>query len=105
MTKQVTDIVAYLSWPGLLVSFLIGDRAALMPDQLELSSKSGDCEAAIPEGQGFALRFSTVSGELDTGFPLVGPLGSRSGEAMYLDGGGRSYRMSTVSGDLTIRPL
>lgn len=27
MTKQVTDIVAYLSWPGLLVSFLIGDRA------------------------------------------------------------------------------
>ncbi len=80
-------------------------RTALMPDQLELSSKSGDCEAAIPEGQGFALRFSTVSGELDTGFPLVGPLGSRSGEAMYLDGGGRSYRMSTVSGDLTIRPL
>ena len=27
MTKQVTDIVSYLSWPGLLVSFLIGDRA------------------------------------------------------------------------------
>lgn len=80
-------------------------RTEIMPDQLEVSSKSGDCEVAIPDGQGFSLRFSTVSGELDTGFPLVGPLGSRSGEAMYLDGGGRSYRMSSVSGDLTLRPL
>lgn len=26
MNKQVTDIVAYLSWPGLLVAFLLGDR-------------------------------------------------------------------------------
>ena len=28
MNKQVTDIVAYLSWPGLLIAFLIGDRQA-----------------------------------------------------------------------------
>lgn len=28
MNKQMTDIVAYLSWPGLLIAFLIGDRAA-----------------------------------------------------------------------------
>lgn len=27
MSKRATDIVAYLSWPGLLVAFLIGDRA------------------------------------------------------------------------------
>ncbi|MDE7220216.1 MAG: hypothetical protein K2O45_11430 [Oscillospiraceae bacterium] len=26
MDKHVTDIVAYLSWPGLLVAFLLGDR-------------------------------------------------------------------------------
>ena len=26
MNKRVTDIVAYLSWPGLLVAFLVGDR-------------------------------------------------------------------------------
>ena len=26
MNKHVTDIVAYLSWPGLLIAFLIGDR-------------------------------------------------------------------------------
>ena len=28
MNKQLTDIVAYLSWPGLLIAFLIGDRWA-----------------------------------------------------------------------------
>lgn len=27
MDKRTTDIVAYLSWPGLLVAFLLGDRA------------------------------------------------------------------------------
>lgn len=26
MDKHLTDIVAYLSWPGLLIAFLIGDR-------------------------------------------------------------------------------
>lgn len=26
MNKQTTDIVAYLSWPGLLLAFFIGDR-------------------------------------------------------------------------------
>lgn len=26
MDKRTTDIVAYLSWPGLLIAFLLGDR-------------------------------------------------------------------------------
>ena len=26
MNKQITDIVAYLSWPGLLIAFLLGDQ-------------------------------------------------------------------------------
>ena len=26
MNKQVTDIVSYLSWPGLLIAFFAGDR-------------------------------------------------------------------------------
>ncbi len=73
------------------------------PEHLEVSSKSGDCEAAMPAGEGFTLRFNTVSGELDSDFPLVGPIGKRSGEAIYLDGGGRSFSMSSVSGDITLR--
>lgn len=74
-----------------------------VPEKLEMSSKSGDCEIAMPGGEGFTLQFSTVSGELDSSFPLVGPIGKRSGEAIYLDGGGRTFRMSSVSGDLTLR--
>lgn len=73
------------------------------PEQLELGSKSGDCEVVMPDGQGFTLQFSTVSGELDSDFPLVGPIGKRSGEAIYLDGGGRVFRVSSVSGDIMLR--
>ena len=74
-----------------------------VPEQLELGSKSGDCEVVMPDGQGFTLQFSTVSGELDSDFPLVGPIGKRSGEAIYLDGGGRVFRVSSVSGDIMLR--
>lgn len=28
MNKQITDIVSYLSWPGLLIAFFAGDRYA-----------------------------------------------------------------------------
>ncbi|MDE7041989.1 MAG: DUF4097 domain-containing protein, partial [Oscillospiraceae bacterium] len=74
-----------------------------VPEQLDMSSKSGDCEIAMPGGEGFTLQFSTVSGELESDFPLVGPIGKRSGEAIYLDGGGRTFHMSSVSGDLALR--
>ena len=74
-----------------------------VPEAMELSSKSGDCEVTMPSGEGFTLQFSTVSGELDSDFPLVGPIGTRSGEAIYLDGGGRSFRMSSISGDIALR--
>ena len=59
----------------------------------------------LPEGEGFTLQFRTVSGELETDFPLVGPVGSRSGEAIYLDGGGRTFLLSSVSGDISLRRL
>jgi len=73
-----------------------------MPLELELSSKSGDCEVSLPGGEGFSLRFETVSGELESDFPLVGPLGAKSGEAIYLDGGDRSFHISSVSGDISL---
>ena len=74
-----------------------------VPEALELTSKSGDCEIAMPDGEGFTLQFSTVSGELESDFQLVGPIGRRSGEAIYLDGGGRVFKMSSISGDLSLR--
>lgn len=85
------------------VSGEIDVRVDRVPEQLEASSKSGDCEIAMPDGEGFTLRFSTVSGELDSEFQLVGPIGKRSGEAIYLDGGGRTFCVSSVSGDITLR--
>ena len=80
-------------------------RAENVPEQVELSSKSGDCCLRLPEGEGFTLQFRTVSGELETDFPLVGPVGSRSGEAIYLDGGGHSFRLSSISGDISLRKI
>lgn len=78
-------------------------RVDQVPEKLEMSSKSGDCEIAMPDGEGFTLQFSTVSGELESDFQLVGPIGKRSGEAIYLDGGGRTFRMSSISGDINLR--
>ena len=83
-----------------------GDLQATLqqaPEQMELHAKSGDCEVRLPGEEGFTLQFSTVSGELDSDFDLVGPIGKRSGEALYLDGGGRTYRISSVSGDISLR--
>ena len=76
-----------------------------VPEQMEISSKSGDCEVTMPGGQGFTLQFSTVSGDLDTDFELVGPVGARSGEALYLDGGGRVFHITSVSGDISLQQM
>ena len=78
-------------------------RTTVVPQRLEVSSKSGDCEIYMPGGEGFVLQFSTVSGDLDTDFPLVGPVGARSGEAIHLDGGGRTFHITSVSGDISLR--
>lgn len=80
-------------------------RLLELPQTLEVSAKSGDCDLRIPDGRGFCLRFHTVSGDLDTNFDMVGTLSSRSREAMYLDGGSCSMSVSTISGDLTLRRL
>lgn len=80
-------------------------RTDVVPQQMEVHSKSGDCQVRMPGGEGFSLQFSTVSGDLNTDFPLVGPIGARSGEAMYLDGGGRTFHVSSISGDISLHQL
>lgn len=92
----------------LVASSVSGDVEAelsCLPAAMVLSSKSGDCRAALPEGQGFSLDFSTVSGDFESELPLTGPIGSKSGRAVYLDGGNcpdAAYQMNTVSGDIVI---
>lgn len=79
-----------------------------LPEVLQLATKSGDCSVSIPDSGGFVVRFSTVSGEMDSDFPLTTaagePLRRRAGEARYMDGGdGRVFSLSTVSGDIELQ--
>lgn len=74
----------------------------ILPEALSITSKSGDCSVRIPASEGFAVNLSTLSGDLHTDFDLVGPMGKKSGSAVYLDGGNRSYTISSTSGDITL---
>lgn len=69
-----------------------------LPEAMELSSKSGDCEARLPDAGPFTLRYKTVSGDVDLAFPFQ----YTGGCAVYGDGTGPAYSMTTVSGDVTL---
>ena len=76
-----------------------------LPSDLKASSKSGDCCVRIPDGQGFTVNLHTVSGDLDTDFELVGKLGKKSTDAVYLDGGNRNFSISSISGDISLEKI
>ena len=80
-------------------------KTDILPQMLELGSKSGDCEVRLPDSLGFTLQFSTVTGTLRSDFELVAPIGAKSGSAAYLDGGESNFRLSSVSGDITLRKI
>jgi DUF4097 and DUF4098 domain-containing protein YvlB len=75
------------------------------PELAELSAKSGDCRLLLPEGEDFVLQFSTVSGKIESEFPLTGPVGAKTGEAVHQSGGQRRYHLTTVSGDIRLEKL
>lgn len=68
------------------------------PGALELSSKSGDVEARIPDGGPFILRMKTVSGEMSCSFPV----NYVNGVCVYGDGSGPAYSITSVSGDVSL---
>lgn len=74
-------------------------ESALLPEAMELSSKSGDCEARIPDSESFTLRFKTTSGQFRSDFPLQ----RTSQGVIYGSGGDRTYFMSSISGDLSLK--
>lgn len=73
-----------------------------LPESMNISSKSGDVTARIPGGVGFSVKFS---GDLSTDFELVGPMGRRSGSAVYLDGGTSTFTISSASGDISLEEI
>ena len=70
----------------------------VLPGALELSSKSGDCTARIPDAGPFSLRMKTVSGEQSCDFPVS----YVNGMHVYGDGSGPVYSMTSVSGDVSL---
>lgn len=76
-------------------------ESAVLPEQMELSSKSGDCEARIPDGGPFTIHFKTTSGSYHSDFFDVRG-GDRGGDFAH-QGGGPVYRLTSISGDLYLR--
>ena len=73
-------------------------ESSQLPQAMEMSSKSGDCEARLPDKGPFRLCFKTVTGSVDFAFPFR--YDGRT--AICGDGSGPSYSMATVSGDLSV---
>ena len=82
-------------------------ESVLLPQDLELSSKSGDCEARIPDAGSFNVRFKTASGRVRSDF-FSGVMGGRSGTFTYRrDDSAQAgepplYQLTSTSGDLAL---
>lgn len=84
-----------------LGSTMSGDvrlETAALPQEMQLSSKSGDCEAQIPDAGPFTMRMKTVSGEISCDFPV----NYVNGVCVYGGGSGPAYSMTTISGDVSL---
>ena len=77
-------------------------RDALLPQQLNLGTVSGDVKADLPDEGPFTVKFSSTSGDFRSDF-FTGIMGGRSCQFAYQGGGSRIYTVSTVSGDLELR--
>ena len=73
-------------------------ETSVLPQVMDLSSKSGDCHARIPEAGPFSLRMKTVSGEMDCELHM----NYINGVFVYGDGSGPSYSMTSISGDVVL---
>ena len=73
---------------------------------LHFRSVSGDVTVSVPTGLDADFSMSTVSGDLDTDFPLTlnGRMGRRNINAR-IGKGGRELSVSTVSGDVRLRAV
>ena len=71
---------------------------SVLPGTMELSSKSGDVEASIPDAGPFSVRMKTVSGDLSSAFQA----NYVNGVFVYGDGSGPAYSMTSVSGSVAL---
>lgn len=88
------------------LSSMSGDvrlEASILPQAMELSSKSGNCQARIPDTGPFTVRCKTTSGEIRSDFysgvlRRNGAITRRGPEGQT----GPTFTMSTISGDVEL---
>jgi len=100
------DVTIGDSFNSISCNSMSGDvdvESNVLPEALNLSSKSGDVSARIPDDEGFSVNFQGI--DFSTDFDLVGPMGRRSGSAVYLNGGDRTFTINTSSGDISLEKI
>ena len=98
------DVCLEGSFPMAQCGSVSGDvrlATQVLPDRLEVSSTSGDCEVRIPDGGGFVVSFKTTSGNFASDF-FDGGRSGRSGTLTYQEGG-PIYNLKSMSGDLRLK--
>ena len=83
---------------GVTMSGDVSLETSVLPQVMELSSKSGDCQARLPDAGPFSVRMKTVSGEMGCDFPVS----YVNGAAVYGDGSGPAYSITSISGDVSL---
>ena len=73
---------------------------------LTFRSVSGNVTVAVPTGLNADFSMSTISGQLNTDFPMTlsGRMGRRGINAR-IGSGGRNFHVSTISGDVRLRAI
>lgn len=71
--------------------------SGIMPERIEFDAVSGGCNLYLPQSGGFTAKLDSVSGNLDTDFPVV------KKHKAYIYGSGYSkFDFDTVSGNINI---
>ncbi len=78
-------------------------KTGILPERMELSSRSGDCVAHIPDCGPFTVSYRTVSGSFRSDF-FPGYKSGREDSLNYHEGG-PLYRFTSTSGDLRLKHL
>ncbi|WP_455941637.1 DUF4097 family beta strand repeat-containing protein [Neglectibacter timonensis] len=86
------------------VSGSIALQVAQCPEEAELKTTSGKISLRLPENQGFTAKYSSMSGNFTTDFPVRGDVGGRKGKAIFASGDAE-YTLNTMSGSMEIRQV
>lgn len=88
-----------------VVSASVDFSLAEAPQKADLNSVSGDLTILFPKASGFAVDYSTVSGEFSSDYEVSGTQGKMSGDLTHGNAseGAPKLDFSTTSGDMTIK--